>query len=48
MSLTSIIRPLFNGRMRAIERYGNHAESIQRRVLERLLRKAAVTEWQEG
>ena len=45
MSLTSIIRPLFNGRMRAIERYGNHAESIQRRVLERLLRKAADTEW---
>lgn len=45
MSLTSIIRPLFNSRMRTIERYGSHAEDIQRKVLERLLSKAADTEW---
>ena len=45
MSLTQIIRPVFKGRARAIERYFNEAESIQRQVLEKLLRKAADTEW---
>lgn len=45
MSLTSIIRPAFNGRLRAIERYFNEAESIQRNVLAKLLQKSANTEW---
>ena len=45
MSLTKIIRPVFNGRVRTIERYFNEAESIQRGVLEKLLKKAADTEW---
>lgn len=45
MNLTSIIRPLFNGRLRAIEQYDNRAEDIQRSVLEHLLRRAADTEW---
>ncbi len=45
MSLTSIIRPFFNGRLRAIERYGTQAENIQRHVLQKLVDKAADTEW---
>ena len=45
MSLTSIIRPFFRGRLRAIERYGTQAEAIQRAVLERLVEKASDTEW---
>lgn len=45
MSLTSIISPAFNGRIRTIHRYFSEAESIQRRVLARLLRDAAQTEW---
>lgn len=45
MSLTSILRPIFNGRLRAIERYGTHAEDIQRNVLKKLVSKAANTEW---
>ena len=45
MNLTSIIRPIFNGRLRAIDQYASHAESIQRGVLERLLHVAADTEW---
>ena len=45
MNLTKIIRPVFNGRVNAIDRYFNEAESIQRAVLSKLLRKAADTEW---
>lgn len=45
MNLTSLIRPIFNSRLRAIEQYGSHAEAIQRNVLEQLLRAAADTEW---
>ena len=45
MSLTNIIRPIFKGRVRTIERYFNEAENIQRGVLEKLLKKAADTEW---
>ncbi len=45
MNLTSIIRPLFNSRLRAIERYGQHAEQIQRNVLKGLLEQATSTEW---
>ena len=45
MSLTSIIRPIFNSRLRAIEQYGSHAEEIQRNVLDHLLHSATNTEW---
>lgn len=45
MNLTSIIRPVFNSRLHAIERYESHAEDIQRDTLERLLHTAARTEW---
>lgn len=45
MSLTSIIRPIFYSRLRAIEQYGSHAEEIQRNVLDHLLHSATNTEW---
>lgn len=45
MSITSIIRPFFSGRMRSIEQYESHAEQIQRQVLSKLLERAADTEW---
>lgn len=45
MSLTSIIRPIFYGRMRAIENYADKAEALQRGVLKNLLSKATDTEW---
>lgn len=45
MGLTSIIRPFFDRRLRAIDRYALHAEEIQRGVLAKLLRKASSTEW---
>lgn len=45
MSLTKLIRPYFNSRLRAIDRYATHAEEIQRGVLARLLRRAADTEY---
>lgn len=45
MSLTSFIRPIFNSRLRAIEKYGTHAEEIQRKVLDHLIHSAANTEW---
>lgn len=45
MNLTSIIRPIFNGRLKAIDMYGSHTEDIQRKVLARLLHKASDTEW---
>ena len=45
MNLTSIIRPVFNSRLRAIEQYESRAEDIQRGVLEHLLKAAADTEW---
>lgn len=45
MNITSIIRPFFRSRYRAIERYGTHAEEIQRKVLAHLLQRAADTEW---
>lgn len=45
MSITSIIRPFFSGRMRSIEQYESHAEQIQRQVLSKLLERVADTEW---
>mgnify|MGYP003293845083 CR=1 FL=1 len=45
MSLTKLGRPIFKGRIGAIEKYDNGAEEIQRAVLARLLRAAENTEW---
>ena len=45
MSLTSIARPFFMPRAKAIEKYADSAEKIQRRVLKRLLERAGNTEW---
>lgn len=45
MNLTPLIRPLFKHRLNAIEQYAAHAESIQRKVLKRLLQSASDTEW---
>lgn len=45
MNITSLIRPFLLRRMNALERYGTQAEDIQRNVLDKLLRRAADTEW---
>ena len=45
MSLTPIIAPFLRRRARQIDRYATEAESIQRGVLQRLLRCPADTEW---
>ncbi|MBQ5370457.1 MAG: GH3 auxin-responsive promoter family protein, partial [Bacteroidaceae bacterium] len=45
MSLTKLGRPIFKGRISAIEKYTNGAEEIQRTVLARLLCAAENTEW---
>jgi hypothetical protein len=45
MSLTSLIKPIFTPRLKAIDRYALQAEAIQRSVLDRLLQRAAATEW---
>ena len=45
MSLTSIARPFFMPRAKAIEKYADSAEKIQRRVLKHLLERAGNTEW---
>lgn len=45
MSITSILRPFFLRRAAAIGTQSLQAERVQRQVLERLLRKAAPTEW---
>ena len=47
MSITRIIRPLFDGRLRAIERFMARPEDVQRGVLERLVGRAAPTRWGE-
>ena len=45
MSLTNIIRPFFNGRLKALDKYGNQARELQLGVLHRLLGIASDTEW---
>ena len=45
MRLTTLLRPAFRGRPKAIDRFATDAEQIQRRVLASLLRRAARTEW---
>ena len=45
MSITRIIRPFFNARLKAIGRYETEAKDIQLGVLARLLADAAGTQW---
>ena len=45
MSITRIIRPLFNARLKAIGRYETGTKDIQLDVLTRLLADAAGTQW---
>lgn len=45
MSITSLIRPLFLSRAERVRRFATQAEKIQSSVLERLLERAAHTEW---
>lgn len=45
MSLTSIIRPFFNPRLKQLDQYSTRAQELQLRVLKHLLTKASDTEW---
>jgi hypothetical protein len=45
MSITNIIKPVFNTRLKAIELYATQPGEIQERVLARLVKAAAGTEW---
>ncbi|MBR5593959.1 MAG: GH3 auxin-responsive promoter family protein [Bacteroidaceae bacterium] len=45
MNLTPFAKPLFNGRVKKIERYATATEAIQRDVLKRLVGEAVSTEW---
>lgn len=45
MSITSMVRPVFWTRRKALERYGHEAEALQRGVMKRLVQKAEHTEW---
>ena len=45
MNRTSFIRPLFSLREHKLRAYADKAQELQERVLRRLLRKAARTEW---
>ena len=45
MNLTNIIRPVFTSRRHELDLYATEAEALQRKVLKRLLGKAAKTEW---
>ena len=45
MSITKLIKPLFNRRLKMIERYATDACAIQEGVLMNLLNRASQTEW---
>ena len=45
MSITSLLRPLFEPRQRQLERYATDAERLQTGVMRRLLSAASATEW---
>lgn len=45
MNLTTILRPLFVPRQHELELYATRAEAMQRGILNRLLDRAAQTEW---
>ena len=45
MNITKIISKTFDSRLKQIDLYANQASEIQHRVLSRLTRQAAQTEW---
>lgn len=45
MSITSVIRPLFNSRLRELDLYSTQAERLQTDVMLRLTARAVQTEW---
>ena len=45
MSITNVIRPLFNSRLRELDLYSTQAERLQTDVMLRLTSRAAQTEW---
>jgi len=45
MSITKLVRPIFERRYHQLERYFTDAETLQRDVLQRLLEKGRMTEW---
>ena len=45
MSLTRIIRPVLKHREHELERYAQEAETLQRKVLAKLVSRASSTEW---
>lgn len=45
MSITSLLRPLFERRQQQLERYATEAQALQTGVMHRLLSKASSTEW---
>lgn len=45
MAVTALVKKFFTHRIHSIEKYGNHAENIQRGVLRRLINKAHNTEY---
>ena len=45
MNLTPLVRTFFARRAAVIDSYADHAEQLQRAVLDRLVRSAAHTAW---
>ncbi len=45
MNLTPFAKPVFNSRVKKIEKYATDTESIQRNVLKHLISEASGTEW---
>lgn len=48
MNITKIISKTFDSRLKQIDLYANQASEIQHRVLSRLTRQVAQTEWEES
>ena len=46
MNITKIISKTFDSRLKQIDLYASQASEIQHRVLSRLTRQAAQTEWE--
>lgn len=45
MSITSLVRPIFENRYRKLERCEKEADEVQRQLLNKLLQRAQQTEW---
>lgn len=45
MSITSLVRPIFESRYRKLERCEKEADEVQRQLLKKLLNRAQQTEW---